>query len=303
MRSRIIMTLAFLLCITHSEAGNDSLSLKNIRNRKIALAGGSAALTAGSLIYLNQAWYQQYSTGNFHFFNDNSEWLQMDKAGHTFTNYQMSRLMMGAFEKAGFNKKQKLFAGGTIGLAYMTGIEIMDGFSNGWGFSWGDETVNILGTSLAISQEALWGQQRIQLKFSYAQSGLAQYNPSLLGENFYTQILKDYNGQTYWLSINPSSFIKKENHFPKWLNIAVGYGAYGMLGGTYNSFVLQDDEGNVYYSDRERRFYLSLDIDLTRIKTKSKFLKGLFSVVNLIKIPAPALQFSKKGMRGYYLYF
>ena len=39
--------------------------------------------------------------------------------------------------------------------------------------------------------------------------------------------------------------IKKENKFPKWLNVAFGYGAYGMLGGTYNNFVVQDENGNV----------------------------------------------------------
>jgi hypothetical protein len=273
------------------------------KSRKIVLASSSAALTIGSLFYLNQAWYQDYNTGKFHFFNDNAEWLQMDKAGHVFTNYQMSRLMMGGFKWAGFNKTQTLFIGGTIGLGYMTAIEIMDGYSEGWGFSWGDMGANVLGTGLAISQQAFWKQQRIQLKFSYSQSGLAQYNPELLGENFYTQILKDYNGQTYWLSINPTSFIKRENKFPKWLSIAFGYSAYGMLGGNYNGFTVQNTDGTVLRYDRERRYYVSLDVDLTRIPVKSKFLKGLFSAINIIKFPAPALQFSNRGTRGYLLYF
>ncbi|MGZ4099389.1 MAG: DUF2279 domain-containing protein, partial [Bacteroidia bacterium] len=276
----------------------------NYKKRKIILAGSSAILTVGSLVYLNNAWYKQYNTGKFHFFNDNGEWLQMDKAGHVYTNYQVSRLMMESFNWAGFNKKQKLFIGGTIGLGYMTAIEFMDGFSNGWGFSGGDMVANVLGTSLAMGQEAAWNQQRIQLKFSFSPSGLAQYNPSLLGKNFYTQLLKDYNGQTYWLSINPSSFIKNvDNKFPKWLNIAFGYNAYGMLGGRYNNIAVEDVNGNVLKFDRERRFYASIDIDLTRIKTTSKFLKGLFSAINIIKLPAPALQFSNKGIRGYLLYF
>jgi hypothetical protein len=275
----------------------------NHRSRKIILAGGTGLITGASLVYLNQAWYQEYNTGKFHFFNDNAEWLQMDKAGHVFSTYQTSRLMMDAFDWAGFRRNQKLFIGGTLGLGYMTAIEIMDGYSEGWGFSWGDMGANVLGTGLAITQEALWKQQRIQLKFSYAQSGIAQYNPDLLGESFYTQILKDYNGQTYWLSINPSSFIKRENKFPKWLNLAFGYSAYGMLGGHYNGFTVQNADGTVLRYDRERRFYLSLDIDLTRIKTKSRFLKGVLSTFNMIKIPAPALQFSQKGTRAYLLYF
>jgi hypothetical protein len=271
--------------------------------RRAILASSAGALTAGSLIYLNQAWYKDYNTGKFHFFNDNPEWLQMDKMGHMFTTYQTGRMMMDAFKWAGSNRAQQLFIGGTSGLIYMTAIECMDGFSDGWGFSWGDELADILGASAAISQEAFWHKQRIQVKFSYAQSGLAKFNPELLGKNLYTQVLKDYNGQTYWLSANISSFLKKETKFPKWLNVAVGYSAYGMLAGRYNSFIVQDDQGNVLRFERERRFYLSLDVDLTRIKTRSKFLKSLFSAVNILKFPAPALQLNPKGIKGYWIYY
>jgi hypothetical protein len=179
----------------------------------------------------------------------------------------------------------------------------MDGFSSGWGFSWGDELANGLGTAAAISQQAFWNEQRITFKFSYAQSGLAKYNPSLLGETIYTQVLKDYNGQTLWMSVNPSAFIRKQNKFPKWLNIAFGYSAYGMLGGFANTFAVVDEQGRVLKFERERRLYLSLDVDLTRIKTRSRFLKGLFSALNILKFPAPALQFSQNKFRFYYLYY
>ena len=302
MRGKIIIVL-FLFVPNVFRTQVDSLQTANHKTKRIILASSYGALSVGSLLYLNQAWYSDYNTGKFHFFNDNNEWLQMDKAGHFFTNYQISRLMMGGFKWAGFNKKQQLFVGGTIGLGYMTAIEIMDGYSDGWGFSWGDAFANLLGASTAISQQAFWNEQRVQLKFSYAQSGLAKYNPSLLGKEFYTQILKDYNGQTLWISVNPSCFMKRENKFPKWLNLAVGYGAFGMLGGFKNNIAVQDENGNVLKIDRERRVYVSLDVDLTRIKTKSKFLKSVFSVVNILKFPAPAIQFSNGKFRGYYLYY
>jgi len=296
----------FILCLMMAKitfAQTDSLAPVNYKTRKLILASSTAVLTTGSLLYLDQAWFDQYSTGKFHFFNDNKEWLQMDKAGHLYTNYQTSRLMMGAFNWAGFNKKQELFIGGTIGFAYMTAVECMDGFSKGWGFSYGDMIANALGASVAISQQAFWKEQRIQFKFSYAQSGLAKYNPDLLGKSLSTQLLKDYNSQTYWLSVNPSSFITKENKFPKWLNVAFGYSAYGMLGGYENNIVVLDADGNVLKFDRERRYYFSLDVDLTRVKTKSKVLKKVFSVINILKFPAPAIQFSKNKTRFYYLYY
>lgn len=299
-------TCIIICCLAFSfffRAQTDTLHPETYRNRRIALISTTSALTVGSLVYLNYAWYSQYNTGKFHFFNDNAEWLQMDKVGHFYTNYQIARLMMNAFENAGYNRKQKLFIGGSIGLGYMTAIEILDGFSRGWGFSWGDEVANSLGTSLAVCQEAFWNEQRIQVKFSYANSGLAKYNPDLLGDTPYTRILKDYNGQTLWLSVNPYAFMKRDTKFPKWLNVTLGYSAYGMLGGFENNFVVQDANGNVLKFERARRYYLSLDIDLTRIKTKSTFLKTLFSVVNVLKFPAPAIQFSQGKFRGYYLYY
>jgi hypothetical protein len=55
---------------------------------------------------------------------------------------------------------------------------------------------------------------------------------------------------------------------------------------------------------RYRQFYLSMDVDLTRIKTKSKVLKGIFSVVNFIKIPFPALEYNSLGqVKFHFLYF
>lgn len=255
------------------------------------------ALTSGSLIYLNQAWYKQFHTTKFHTFNDNQEWFQLDKCGHVFTTYQTGRLMMNAVEWAGYSKKQQFLIGGLSGFAYMQAVEIMDGYSSGWGYSWGDVATNALGSGVAIGQKVLWNEQRIQLKFSFFPSKYAQYRTDLLGENFAEQVLKDYNGQTYWLSVNPSAFIKKDNKFPKWLNIAFGYGANGMLGARYNTILITDASGKVLNFNRYRQCYLSLDVDLTRIKTKSKFLKSLFSCLNTIKIPFPSLELSEGKLK------
>lgn len=277
---------------------SDSLSV--LRTRKIALGASSLVLTGGSLIYLNQAWYQQYSSSDFHFFNDNDEWFQMDKYGHAFTTYQTGRLMMDAMGWAGYSRRSRLIVGGMSGLAYMSAIEVMDGYSTGWGFSWGDMGANALGSGLAVGQEALWKEQRIQLKFSFYQSPYAQYRTELLGKSLSTQILKDYNGQTYWLSVNPSSFMKKESRFPKWLNVALGYGADGMLGARYNNVLVMDENGNTRHFDRYRQYYLSLDVDLTRIPVRSKFLKAVFSCLNTVRLPFPNLELSQGKLRFNY---
>lgn len=295
---RLKIFILLLLSAQQLSFAGDSLSV--VRKRKLTLGISSVAITAGSLVYLNQAWYQQYSTSTFHTFNDNDEWFQMDKYGHTFTNYQTGRLMMNAMEWAGYSKKKQLIVGGLSGFAYMSAIEVMDGYSSGWGFSWGDMAANALGSGLAIGQKAWWNEQRVQLKFSFYSSGYAKYRTDLLGESFATQILKDYNGQIYWLSINPSSFMKKESKFPRWLNVAFGYGANGMLGARYNNILVVDEDGTTHYFDRYRQGYFSLDVDLTRIKTKSKVLRSVFSCLNIIKIPFPNLELSEGKLKFNY---
>ena len=43
----------------------------------------------------------------------------------------------------------------------MTTVEIMDGFSSAWGFSWGDEVANLSDSLLFTLQQYFWDEQRI----------------------------------------------------------------------------------------------------------------------------------------------
>jgi len=53
---------------------------------------------------------------------------------------------------------------------------------------------------------------------------------------------------------------------------------------------------------RVRQWYLAPDIDFTRIKTNSKFMRSVFFCLNAFKLPAPALVFSKGKftVQGFY---
>jgi len=290
----VVLMLALLLGKLDLSA--DTLSP---RSKKFILSSSTSVLTVGSLAALDHAWYSQYHTGTFHLFNDSQEWLQMDKAGHLYTSYQTSRLMMQAFSWARFSRPTQLFVGGSIGFIYMSAVEVMDGFSRGWGFSWADQLNNLVGAGMAIGQQAAWNEQRFQVKFSYAESGLARYNPALLGDSKPARILKDYNAQKYWLSFSP--FMASTSPLiPKWLNLSLGYGAFGMLGGHGNNIIVRDEHGNQVHYERVRRYFLSLDLDLNSIPVKRKWLKGVLSVINVIKIPAPALEYSNGRFTFHY---
>lgn len=272
---------------------SDTLNTK--RRNTIYITEAAAASTA--LIGLNQLWYANHPRSGFHSINDNNEWLQMDKMGHVMSSYYIGKTGMNLLKWAGESKKNQLVYGATLGFAFLTTVEVLDGFSEEWGFSTGDMVANAAGTGLLIGQELLWDEQRILLKYSFHTTKYANIRPEALGENFIEQSLKDYNGQTYWLSANAWSF-SKDSSFPKWLNIAVGYGADGMLYGTKNDQLESD-----YTFQRQRQFYLSFDVDLSKIKTQSKFLKTVFSTINFIKIPAPTIEFNSKNQPKFYLLY
>lgn len=271
---------------------SDTLNIPR-RNGVIITEASVATL---SLVGLHSLWYSDFERSKFHTINDSGEWLQVDKFGHAFSSYQLGRIGAEALNWSGVSKKDQLLYGGTLGFAYLTVIEVFDGFSEEWGFSWSDMLANAAGTGLYIGQELLWNEQRIAFKFSYNPTALAQQRPDKLGENFLQSVLKDYNGQTYWLSFNLHSFFK-ESKLPQWFNVALGYGAYGMLTG--------DNEDSSLFPDqnRYRQYYLSLDVDLTKIKTNSHFLKTLFSVINVLKVPAPTLEINSKNKVVFHLLF
>ncbi|MEM7514076.1 MAG: DUF2279 domain-containing protein, partial [Bacteroidota bacterium] len=229
-------------------------------------------------LYLGTSWYAQEDLSHFRFFDDSREWKQMDKVGHAFGGYHASRWMIDLYKWSGMPKKKALINGGLYGFAAMSSIEVLDGFARKWGASWTDIGANLVGTSLAVGNELLWNEQRLQLKVSYITSPFArqeEYN-DLFGTNYGQWFIKDYNGQVLWLSVRVHSFLPEGSFkriYPRWLNLAVGYGADGLVGG------YGEEEWEVIQAREYRQFYLSLDIDLTNIKTNNGFLKTLFSII------------------------
>ena len=289
-----------------------------------------ASAVTGGVVYgsvmvgLNELWYAEYPRSKFHLFDDSGEWRNMDKFGHLYTAYFESRWSYTGARWVGIEERKAAWLGASLGMLYQASVEILDGFSEEWGFSVHDVAFNTLGSATFLSQQLIWKEQRISLKVSsnpnsypdtdiFSESGLETYLLSqraedLYGKNYVASFLKDYNAMTIWASANISSFLpnKKDHKIPKWLNVAVGVGAENLFGGFYNQW---DVEGVNYTLSndqfpRYQQFYLSLDIDLTRIKTKSPFLKTLFSLVNVLKIPAPTLELNSLGQFKFHpIYF
>lgn len=281
-----------LICLSLNIFGQTD-STRNTRLNTVITAG---AIGYGATVFtLSQLWYKESGFDSFHFFNDNSQWNQMDKAGHFFSTYHFSRIGDNVLKWSGVEDKKAALWGSVIGTAILVPIEVMDGFSPDYGFSYGDMIANLAGSAFFLGQDLLWNEQRIKPKFSFHQTSLAKVSPDLLGDGFVQELIKDYNGQTYWLSFDIKAFAKKSK-FPKWLNLAVGYGAHEMVRG-------REDENNLegYYSYRQG--YLGIDFDLTAIKTSKKWLKTTLFILDAFKLPAPTFSFSKNESKFHFFYY
>nr|WP_240699308.1 DUF2279 domain-containing protein [Spirosoma sordidisoli] len=265
------------------------------QGRFIGVVAGTAAFYTVTLLVLRKQWYKKRVP--FHAFNDNREWLQMDKVGHAATAYCMSRGGYELMRWSGVNERTSILTGGLLALLFQSTLEVFDGYSEGWGFSKGDMLANAAGTALFMGQQYGAGQQIVTLKYGFRKTIFPQYRPNLLGKTTGQQLLKDYNGQQYWLSVNLASVVPVGPQFPRWLNLDIGYSGSGMIGGHDNPRVW-DANGNEVRFERYRQFFISPDADLSRVGTFSPSLQRFIGTAQFFKIPAPTLEFSRvKGLR------
>ncbi len=283
-----------------------------------ALLFSATTYTAFS-VGLYNIWYKKFEMEPFHFFNDWGEWEYMDKVGHLHTAYLQGVLCYKGARWTGLSKNKSILTGVICGTLFQSTIEIMDGFSSKWGFSATDIAANLAGTGTFALQQYIWDEQRISIKVSsipaaYSSSTVVSADglqsssaearaTSLFGKNYFERFLKDYNAQTYWASVNVHSFLGQDNKWPKWLNIALGYGAQNMLGGYSNEWEENGSKFSLPSSQygRYNQFYIGFDLDLPKLHPKSPFLKTVCSVFNIFKIPSPALEINTKGQIIFHL--
>ena len=314
--------VSILLC--HSLSAQDSVQIKSNyvnpitassttypynKNRVKIVAIGNVAGYSAAMVGFYAAWYKDYPQTNFHSFNDIGEWKGMDKIGHVYGVYAESKASMEMWRWTGISRKKRIWLGGLSGVVYHTVIETLDGFSSEWGWSWADIGANFIGSGMFIAQELAWDEQRIQLKWSfhqkkYADISLNKRSDDIFGKSSPERFLKDYNGQTYWLSTNLRSFFP-HSKIPAWLQVSVGTGIEGVFGAREN--VGKDKYGNIIFNrpdiKRVRQWYLAPDIDLTKIKTNRKGIKFALNLLNIVKFPTPSLEYSNGKVKFNWFHF
>lgn len=229
------------------------------------------------------AWYDWRSAQGWRFFDDGREWKQMDKLGHVWTTYHLSWVYRDWAEWCGYSPPAARRVGALLAWAFQASIEIADGFFPRWGASLWDLGANTLGTGLFWLADYIrpW---RVDVRFSFFPSPYAAQRPEVLGRGV-AQILKDYNGQTYWLVI-------LHDRLP--LGIAIGHGARGLLGG----YGREPDA--VIQARERRRWVLSVDPHWEVLLCRPRWALRIFVA---LKTPLPALLYESSALRVAWVYF
>ncbi len=278
-------------------------------------AAGTGALIYGAFSYgLYDIWYKDHASSRFHTFNDWPEWNQMDKGGHFYSAYMYSKHIFAGLRWAGLKRPAARYT--TLGVANLLQgtIEVFDGFSEEWGFSWTDMGANFAGSMVFTLQDIAWQEQRMLIKVSndlrphpdvpvqrgeYT-SNLGYVSQLRFGDYPFERYIKDYNALTYWLSVNPASFFPK-SRLPDWLNLAVGYGSENVYGAYSNTWRDESGRGFNYPEERYRQWYLSPDIYFSRIPTRKRWVRLVLGILDFVKIPAPALEYSRGQFTAHWI--
>jgi hypothetical protein len=304
--------ICFILSFT-ALAGNNSIYKSHLSERLYDSSGvmqqrintlkiGGAAIYIGTLIGLYSFEYKNDLHSHFQIKTVNGDWrMGMDATHHATASYHIGRLGFDLLRWAGINETRSTWLGGLSGFFLLSSQEIFDGFDKQWAASASDLAANTMGAALFISQQLAWHNQKIVIKWSYHTTSFPGYSPDHLGSNAFQQMIKDYNGQTFWMSANLKSFAHRDSRMPRWLNIAVGLGATGITGPPVNQPLIRSIPVPAF--ERQRLFYIAPDIDLSRIRTHSAALKWIFEAIGFLKFPFPAIEFGKQAIKFKPLYF
>ncbi|MCX7955204.1 MAG: YfiM family protein [Bacteroidales bacterium] len=285
-----IFFLTYLCVYFQVNCSNDSI------NSKVKLFYVKSAVIYSSInLYLYYLWYRNQDLTYFHFFNDINEWHQIDKIGHAFSSFWISDYFYKNFLKINKNTNKHLKYSSVISFFLVSSIELYDGFGKGWGFSWFDVLANSCG-SLFYLINTKYLINCFKFKISYHFTSYYKYNKELLGSNRVERIIKDYNGQTYWLNFNLNKLI---NIVPNFISLSLGYSVDGFIKAN-----VKDYSPSVALQFKpQRQYFLSLDLNTDQIKIRNKFIKALLNVFNIIKFPFPALELKERKIFFHYIYF
>jgi len=269
----IYFFICFLLCTgtLPAQIQLDSTIQPKVNYLKLAVVSG---ITTGAFVYSyviqNNLWWKG-DKSKFHF-----EWqhdwvyaLGEDKFGHFYFPYLASNIYFQVFRWTGIDSIRSIWYSSSFAFAYEVFVEIRDGFSKQWGFSWGDFTADFLGASYPVMQSKIPALRNFNFQISF-------YPSKRFREGSNSAIFDDYESTYDWLNINVYNLLPEQirKYYPAFINFAIGHSVEKL-----------DDNGG-----GNHRFYVGLDWDFEALPLNGWFWDLLKHNFNYYHFPAPAVQ-------------
>lgn len=267
MRS-IVLIAVVCTCISSMSSQHDSTQVDPLR---VAIVGGA---TVGGFVVghgvLNNLWWKGERVP-FHIntTQDYTYALNADKFGHATFAYMASTVYGDLMRWCGVDSTSAAWWGFGVAMTYQTYIEVRDGYSRDYGFSWGDIGANTLGSALPVVKHYVPALRAFDLQISFRPSDAFR-------QGAYNAIIDDYTSTTHWLAMNVHDLAPRsvQEYVPTWLGVAIGHSVRNL-----------DGRGG-----GEHVVLLSLDWQLHRIPHLPSWLRDVARVLHLYHLPAPAVQ-------------
>ena len=276
-RSILILLICGICLCNRCSAQLEDTTAKNdtaagLFSRKATLTYGIAIHSALAIILEYKWWwhndYHPFEIEDEGFLDDYS--LGVDKFGHFYTSYFYFNALQNLMRWGGYDETTKLWVSVSIPALYAISLEIGDGFSH-YEFAPDDLLANALGLGYGILQRKYRYLDNFIFKWSYIPTG--EYRG-----RFNYPITNDYDGHIYWLSFKMHNLLPEpvKQYWPKFLNLAVGYGAVNASVGSTMPM--------------KSKYAISLDYNLTELPLEGETWETVKNIFDLLHFPAPGVR-------------
>jgi hypothetical protein len=247
-------------------------------NTQRALIMGTIVVAGTYVLHQKQnvAWWDGKER-SFYIKEDGDYALYADKCGHFMGGYFLSYFARESFVYTGLSWDSSILFGSLFGLAVQSYVEVKDGFAENTGFSPSDFAADLGGVVFFYAQHRSKFLQNFSPKWQYTPPDWISVPPKARTHVF----IDNYNATTAWLSIHVKNLVwgNKTSFWPKWLNIAVGYGISGY-----------------YTQEKYGRYVIGIDFNIIELLPDGPPIwNWIKQSLNCVKIPAPAFEVTRHG--------
>ena len=182
------------------------------------------------------------------FFGDDTKYFGMDKLGHAYSTYILTDFLVYSMKANGASLSAP-YSAALLSWSLMLGVEIFDGFSEDYGFSYEDFIFNTLGVGFSILRQTIPGlRETLDFRLEYIPSGNTNgFQPDT-----------DYSGQKYILALKLAGFEWCQQTPLRYLELHGGYFARGFT----------DDEKERGEPERKEP-YIAISLNLSELFFKN----------------------------------